>query len=259
MRKAISKDGTPIAFDESGKGLPVVLVCGASTSRSTNAPLAALMARHFAVLNYDRRGRGDSGDTLPYAIEREIDDLTTLIDEAGGSAFVFGTSSGAVLALEAAARGLAITKLALWEPPFVVDDRDRRPPADHEQQLTAFIAAGRRGDAVEFFMTKVVGLPPEFAAQARNAPCWQAAEDLAHTLVYDASIMGDYSLPAERYAAVAVPTLVIGGADSPAGLRHAVQAVAAVLPHAERRILQGQTHDVDPEVLAPVLEEFFSQ
>ena len=162
-----------------------------------------------------RRGRGESGDTAPYAVEREIEDLDAVIAAAGGSASVYGTSSGAALVLEAAASGLAITKLALWEPPFIVEGRPR-PPADTARIYTELVAAGRRGDAVEYFMANVVGLPPEFVAEAMKAPWWPAQEALAHTLAYDATIMGDYSLPTERAASVMVPTLVIdGGASFP--------------------------------------------
>jgi len=257
MRKVISKDGTTIAFDQLGKGPMVILVSGASTSRSANVPLAALLAPHFTVINYDRRGRGDSGDKAPYAIEREIEDIDALIKEAGGSAFVYGISSGAVLTLEAAARGLNIKKLALYEPPFMVDESGPRPPANHEAQLTEFISSGRRGDAVEFFMTKVVSLPAEFVAQARSAPWWGAAENLAHTLVYDAAIMGDYSLPKKLLASVTTPTLVIVGEKSDVRLRHAAQAAAETLSNAQLRTLESQTHDVAPEALAPVLEDFF--
>ena len=155
MNKVTSSDGTTIAFDRLGEGPPVILVCGGSTDRSSNAPLAALLAGHFTVFNYDRRGRGDSGDTAPYAVEREVEDIDAVIDAAGGSAFVCGTSSGAALALEAAASGLTITKLALWEPPFILDE-SRRPPADLVERYNEMIAAGRRGDAVEYFMAKVV-------------------------------------------------------------------------------------------------------
>lgn len=153
MNKVRSKDGTIIAFDRMGDGPPVILVCGGSTDRMANAPLA-LLTSHFTVFNYDRRGRGESGDTAPYAVEREVEDLDALLHEAGGSAFVWGTSSGAALALEAAASGLAITKLALWEPPFIVDDSRPRPPADTARTYTELVSAGRRGDAVEFFMAK---------------------------------------------------------------------------------------------------------
>jgi pimeloyl-ACP methyl ester carboxylesterase len=256
MNKVQSKDGATIAFDRLGEGPPVILVCGASTDRMANAPLAALLAKHFTVFNYDRRGRGDSGDTAPYAVEREVEDIEALIDEAGGSAFVYGTSSGGALALEAAASGLAITRLALWEVPFFLDESGR-PPADQVERYEEMIAAGRRGDAVEYFMTKVVGLPPEFVAEARKAPWWQTQEALAHTLAYDATIMGDHSLPVERAAAVTAPTLVIAGGASFPFMRETARALAEVIPEGRCRIVEGQEHNVAPEALAPVLEEFF--
>jgi pimeloyl-ACP methyl ester carboxylesterase len=221
-----------------------------------NAPLAELLAEHFSVFNYDRRGRGDSGDTPPYAVEREVEDIDAIIDEAGGSASVYGTSSGGALALEAAASGLAITKLAMWEPPFGLDEGSR-PPADTARTYTELVAADRRSDAVEYFMAQVVGLPPEFVAQARNAPWWQAQEALAHTLAYDATIMGDYSLPVERAASVVVPTLVMAGGASFSFMRETARVLAEVLPDGQHRILEGQEHNVDPAVLAPVLREFF--
>src|SRR5215204_5655134 len=201
METVTSSDGTTIAFDLLGDGPPVILVCGGSTDRTANAGEAELLAEHFTVFNYDRRGRGDSGDTAPYAVEREVEDLDAVVAAAGGSASVYGTSSGAALALEAAASGLAITKLALWEPPFSLDESSR-PPQDQVERYDEMISAGRRGDAVEYFMTKVVGLPSEFVAYARTQPFWQKQEELAHTLAYDATIMGDYSLPVERAASV---------------------------------------------------------
>jgi pimeloyl-ACP methyl ester carboxylesterase len=256
METVTSKDGTTIAFDRLGDGPPVILVCGGSTDRSANAPLADLLAEHFTVSNYDRRGRGDSGDTPPYAVERELEDIDVLIDAAGGSAFLYGTSSGGALALEAAASGLAITKLAMWEPPFSLDESSR-PPTDQVERYNEMISAGRRGDAVEYFMTKVVGLPSEFVAYARTQPFWQKQEELAHTLAYDATIMGDYSLPVERAASVAAPTLVMAGGESIPFMRETARALADVIPDAHIRILEGQEHNVAPEALAPVLVEFF--
>ena len=257
MRTVTSKDGTAIAFDLLGDGPPVILVCGGSTDRSANAPLAALLARHFTVFNYDRRGRGDSGDTAPYAVEREVEDIDAVVAAAGGSAFLYGTSSGAALALEAAARLKGITKLALWEPPYILEGRPR-PPADTAKTYTELVSAGRRGDAVEYFMAKVVGLPPEFVAQARNAPWWPAQEALAHTLAYDATIMGDYSLPTERAATVKVPTIVIDGGASFPFMHETADALVAILPDGQRRTLEGQTHDVSPAAIAPVLKAFFA-
>ena len=258
MKTVISKDGTTIAFDRSGKGPAIIVVGGALSDRTAAAPVAALLAPHFTVFAYDRRGVGSSGDTAPYAVGREIEDLEALIKEAGGSAAVFGHSSGAALALEAAAHGLAITRLALYEPPFIVDDSRPHPPEDFAAQLAELVASGRRGDAVALFMTKGVDLPADAVAQMRNAPMWPALEAMAHTLVYNIMIMGDFSVPAERVGSVTIPTLVLDGGESPAWARHAVQAVVDTLPNAQRRTLKGQTHGAAPEILAPVLEEFFA-
>ena len=261
MKKVHSKDSTAIAFDQLGQGPAIILVGGAFTDRSqpTLVQLAALLAPHFTVFNYDRRGRGESSDTAPYAVEREVEDLEALIIEAGGSAFVCGFSSGAALALEAAARGLAITKLALYEPPFIVDDSRPPLPQDFATQLSELVSSGRRGDAAELFMTKAAEAPVEVVAQMRHAPFWPGVEAVAHTLIYDTTIMGDNNaLPTERIASVGIPTLVIDGGASPAWMRNAAQAVADILPDAQRRTLEGQTHDVAPAALAPVMEEFFA-
>jgi pimeloyl-ACP methyl ester carboxylesterase len=252
-----SRDGTTIAFDRLGAGPPVILVSGASTDRMANAGLAALLAPDFTVLNYDRRGRGDSGDTPPYAVAREIEDIEALTDRAGGSAFLFGTSSGAALALEAAANGLPITKLALWEPPYFVDP-NARPPTDQVERYKEMVSEGRRGDAVEYFMTKVVRLPAEFAAYARTQPFWASQEAIAHTLAYDATIMGDSLVPTDRAASVKAPTLVIAGGASPPFMRETAEALADALPDGSARTLEGQEHNVAREVLAPVLLEFFA-
>lgn len=263
MHTVTSKDGTTIAFDRSGEGPAIVLVGGAFQHRAidpSTARLAELLAPDFTVYHYDRRGRGESRDTAPYAVEREIEDIEALIQDAGGSAYVFGMSSGAVLALHAAAAGPAITKLALYEPPFIVDDSRPRVPQDHTRRLVGLLAEGRRGDAVELFMTEAVGMPAEAVAPMRGAPFWSAFESVAHTLPYEAAIMGDtlsgQPLSAGRWRAVTVPTLVVDGGASPAWARNAVEALVEVLPDAQRRTLEGQTHQVDPEVLAPVVAEF---
>lgn len=257
METVTSKDGTTIAFDRMGEGPPVVLVTGGSVDRMSNAPLAQELVPDFTVLNYDRRGRGPSGDTPPYAIEREIEDIEAVIASAGGSAHLYGSSSGAVLALHSAAAGLPVDMLALWEPPFVLDPANR-PPSDQVEQYERMIAEDRRGDAVEYFMTKVIGMPPEMVAGMRSQPWWPAQEALAHTLAYDARIMGDYSLPTDAAAQVKAPTLVVaGGADFP-WMRETAQALADAIPDGQARMLDGQGHDVDPKVLAPVLIEFFN-
>jgi pimeloyl-ACP methyl ester carboxylesterase len=260
MNQVKSNDGTVIAFDRSGQGPAVILVGGAFQYRAIDPPtaqLAALLAQHFTVFHYDRRGRGESGDTQPYAVEREVEDLEALIHEAGGSAFVFGMSSGGVLALEAAARGLAITKLAAYELPFNSGDEHARQAAErYTQQLAALLNEGRRGDAVALAMT-TWGAPPEAIAGMRQAPIWPLFEAVAPTLAYDDAIMGDGSVPTARLASITVPTLVMDGGASPAFMHNAAQATAHALPNGQRRTLEGQTHDVAPQVLAPVLVEFF--
>jgi pimeloyl-ACP methyl ester carboxylesterase len=257
MDQVTSNDGTTIGFDRLGQGPPVVLVCGGSVDRMADAAIAQTLSSDFTVLNYDRRGRGDSGDTPPYAIEREVEDIEAVIDAAGGSANLWGSSSGAVLAMIATASGAPVTKLALWEPPFILDE-NARPPADQVEQYERMIAEGRRGDAAEYFMSKVVGMPPEFVADARNQPWWAGQEAIAHTLAYDARIMGDYSIPTETAGSVKVPTLVLaGGADMPF-MRESAQALADTIPDGQVRFLDGQGHDVDATVLGPALKEFFS-
>jgi pimeloyl-ACP methyl ester carboxylesterase len=256
MDHVASADGTDIAFDRTGSGPPVILVCGGSVDRMSLAGLAELLSPSFTVCNYDRRGRGDSGDTLPYAVQREVEDIDAVAGAAGGSAFLFGSSSGAALAMEAAIALDSITKLALWEPPFLPEGAPK-PPANTAQTFTDLVAAGRRGDAVEFFMAKVVGLPPEFVQGARQAPFWAQTEALAHTLAYDATVMGDYSIPTEKASSVKVPTIVLaGGADFP-WMPETAQTLAAAMPNGEMRRLEGQGHNVDMTVLAPVLIEFF--
>lgn len=257
MNQVTSKDGTTIAYDQLGEGPAVVLVSGGSVDRQSNAGLAAVLAKDFTVFNYDRRGRGPSGDTQPYAVEREIEDINAVIEAAGGSAFLYGTSSGAALALDAAASGSPVTKLALWEAPYILDNSRPRPPADTASIYRKFVSEGDRGGAVEYFMLKVVGLPEEFAAQARNAPWWPWQEALAHTLAYDAEIMGDYSLPAERAASVKVPTLVLVGGASFDWMRDTQQVLAKTIPNAKYLTLEDQTHDVSPDVIGPALTDFF--
>jgi len=261
MSKVHSKDGTPIAFDKLGHGEPVILVDGALCSRSFGPlpNLAKLLAPHFTVFNYDRRGRNESGDKAPYAVQREVEDIEALIEEAGGLASVFGTSSGAALALAAAANGAKIKKLALYEPPFVAGRRKgRSAPADSEAQLRRRIAEGKSGDAVKFFMVDMVGMPPIFAYIMRILPIWPKLKTVAHTLPYDAAVLGDFSLPRERAASIAIPTLVIGGEKSPVELRGAVEAVAQTIPGAKLQMLKGQTHNVSVKVLAPALVDFFA-
>jgi pimeloyl-ACP methyl ester carboxylesterase len=262
MRTVISKDGTPIAFDQSGQGTGLILVAGATATRVAEASVAATLASDFTAFAYDRRGRGDSGDTAPYAVEREVEDIEALIDEAGGSAFVFGHSSGAVLALEAA-RLLSskIKKLALYEPPFIVDDSRPPLPENYVAHLIDLVASNRRGEAVEYFMTAAVGVPAEMVAQMRQSPMWPGLEAVAHTIAYDGTIMGDTMrgnpAPLKKWASVTVPTLVMDGGISHPFMHSAAQAITAILPNARRQTLAGQDHGPADDVLIPVLKEFF--
>ncbi|HYT03896.1 MAG TPA: alpha/beta hydrolase [Gemmatimonadales bacterium] len=260
MRQVRSRDGAVIAYDRLGAGPPVILVDGAFCFRSFGPmpKLAPLLARDFTVFMYDRRGRGDSGDTAPYAVEREIDDLDALIHEAGGSAFVYAVSSGAALALEAAASGRNIKKLALYEAPFMVGTPKHLPPADHQAQLVRLVAEGRRGDAVKFYMKDVIGMPGLLVTLFRFLPMWSKLKAVAPSLPYDSAIMGDFSLPTRRAASLTPPTLVISGDKSMPVLRAAAQRLAAVIPGAQLQTLPGQTHNVSADVLAPVLKAFFA-
>jgi pimeloyl-ACP methyl ester carboxylesterase len=257
MDTVTSRDGTTLAYDRLGDGPPAVLISGGSVDRTSNAGLAEQLADSHRVYNYDRRGRGDSGDTPPYAIQREVEDIAAVIEAAGGSAHLYGSSSGAGLAMDAAAAGLPIRKLALWEPPYNVNGRPDLP-ADTASVYRELVAAGRRGDAAEYFMAKVVGMPPEFVAQARQAPWWAQQEAIAHTLAYDAEIMGDYTLPADVAKAITVPTLIAIGGASFGFLAEAADALAALIPNGQRATIEGQTHNVDPAALAPVLKRFFA-
>jgi pimeloyl-ACP methyl ester carboxylesterase len=263
MQKVISSDGTAIAYDKVGQGPAVILVDGALNRRgaSLSGPLAELLAPHFTVYTYDRRGRGDSTDTPPYAVQREIDDLHALMQDAGGSVFVYGISSGAALALEAAAQGFPISKLALYEAPFVVDSSRKPIPQDYVTHMNQLVAADRRGDAVKYFMTKGVGLPSIFVTMMRFMPGWSNMTAMAHTLPYDTALTADKQqgkpLPAERWTSVTMLTLVMDGGKSPTWMRNGMKALSQALPCATYRTLEGQMHIVKPEAVAPPLTEFF--
>jgi pimeloyl-ACP methyl ester carboxylesterase len=261
VRRVLSKDGTAIAFDRIGNGPPVILVDGALCYRGMgqSGQLAELLAQHFTVFTYDRRGRGGSGDTTPYAVEREVEDIAALLSEAGGAAFVWGTSSGAVLALEAANRLSGVKKLALYEAPLIVDDC-RSMTEDDWVRIGAAVAADRRSDAVRLFL-KLVGVPGFFIALMRLLPMWSKLKAVAHTLPYDGAIVKENQrgkpLPASQWSSVTVPALVMDGGKSPAWMRHANRSLADILPNAQYRTLEGQTHMLKPKAHAPMLVEFF--
>jgi pimeloyl-ACP methyl ester carboxylesterase len=269
MSRVTSKDGTSIAYDRQGGGPAVILVGGGLDDGAENAPLVPELAGRFTVYNYARRGRGDSGDTQPYALERELEDLDALIAEAGGSAHLYGVSSGGALALEAAAAGLAVDRLGVYEVPYMVADDMARRAREYAEQLGPVLAAGRRGEALELFM-RLAGSSEEDIAGARSSPFWPGLEAIAHTLAYDAACIGsDGRPPTARLARIAQPTLVVTGGVSPdaqvgmAGLPpdlfdRAADAIAAAVPRAERLTLAGQGHVADPKVVARTLERFFA-
>jgi pimeloyl-ACP methyl ester carboxylesterase len=262
MANVISKDGTRIAFDREGNGPPLLLVDGALCYRDSGParPLARLLTSDFTVFLYDRRGRGESTDTAPYAVEREIEDIEALIREAGGSASVYGISSGAALALEAAARLSSVGKLVLYEAPFLVDDTHSPLPDNFLAQLKEFVATGRRSEAVKLFLRRV-GVPAFGVFMMQWMPVWKKLTAIAHTLPYDISIIQDYSLgkplPREAWSSVTIPVLVADGGKSPAYMRNAMRALAGVLPNASYRTLAGQTHMLKAGAMAPLLVEFF--
>jgi pimeloyl-ACP methyl ester carboxylesterase len=261
MKTVTSKDGTTIAYDQSGTGPVVILVDGALQYRAFDqgmAQLADLLAQHFTVLHYDRRGRGDSTDTQPYALEREIEDIEALINEAGGSACIYGISSGAALALEAAIQlGGKVKKLAMYEAPYNDDATARQAWKEYRRQLREVVAAGRGGDAVGLFVM-LVGATADQVEGMRQHPMWPMWEAVGLTLAYDAAALGeDGSVPARRAASVVVPTLVMDGSESFPFMHNTAVALADAIPNAQHRTLEGQTHEVAAEALAPVLVEFF--
>ncbi len=263
MNTTVSKDGTTIAYDRRGSSLSaagpaLVLVDGALCSRAQGPmpELAELLAESFTVYNYDRRGRGDSGDAGEYAVEREIEDLAAIIEVAGGSAYVYGTSSGAALALHAANAGLPIEKLIAFEPPFVVDDTRKPMPTT----FVADLEARKPADAVKYFMTKGVGLPGPLVTMMRLMPAWKQMTAIAHTLPYDARFVAHNGigrpLDATQWAAIDVPVLTVFGGKSPAWMKNSVAAVAAAVPGAELHEVPGQTHMMAAKAIAPVITDF---
>ena len=267
MDRVTSKDGTSIAYEHDGRGPAVILVGGAIDDGSENAPLIPELAENFTVYNYARRGRDESGDTPPYTVGREIEDLQALIAEHGGSAHVFGASSGGGLALEAAAAGVAIDRLAVYEVPYAMAEDGPHWNRRDVPEVEELLADGRRGDVVELFM-RTVGSSEEDIAGARGSPFWPALEALAHTLAYDAACMGDGPPPTARLARITQPTLVATGGATPeahAGglpsgfMDRAADAIAASIPQAERQVIGGAGHMVDAKLIAPVLERFFGR
>lgn len=265
METVISKDGTQIAYKKQGSGPALIMVSSAAADHQDASQLAEHLTAQFTVYNYDRRGRGQSSDTAPYDVEREVEDIEVLIEVAGGKACLFGSSSGAVLALEAAnLLGNRVTKLYLYEPPFIINDSRKPVPVDYVQQLNSLIEAGKRSDAVEYFASEALGIPGEFIGYMKADPSWNKMESLAHTLAYDGLIMGTTQsgkpLPASRWI-INAPTLIMTGENSEPLFHDAARALVELLPKAEIHTLAGQDHSaviMAPDVLAKAVADFES-
>lgn len=266
MNTVLSKDGTTIAYEQSGTGPVMVLVGAALADRAGTAKLARLLARHFTVINYDRRGRGKSTDTPPYTVEREVEDLEALVDGAGGSASLFGSSSGAVLALEAASQlESKVESLFLYEPPFIIDDSHPHVPADLAEHVQELVASNRRSGAVRLFFTKGMGIPTVAVTLMRYLmPGWSNMAALAHTIPYDLACLSGTQqgkpLEASRWARAKVPTLVMAGGRSEAFFHTGARALVSLLPHAQYRRLPGAHHGsvlLAPKAITVAMEEFF--
>lgn len=263
METIISKDGTRIAYKQQGTGPALIMVSSAAADHQDASQLAEHLTDQFTVYNYDRRGRGQSTDTSPYDVEREVEDIEVLIEVAGGKACLFGNSSGAVLALEAAnLLGDRVEKLYLYEPPFIINDSRKPVPADYVQQLNSLIDAGKRSDAVEYFASEALGIPGEFISYMKADPSWNKMESLAHTLAYDGLIMGTTQsgkpLPVSRWI-INAPTLIMTGENSEPLFHDAARALVELLPKAEIHTLAGQDHSavlMAPDVLARALVDF---
>jgi len=262
MAQVISKDGTKIVYDKVGRGTPVVLVEGATATRSSFEELANLLAPSFTVYSHDRRGRGDSSDTLPYSVEKEIEDIEVLVDGAGGTACVYGISSGGALALEAASKlGKKVKKLAIYEVPYDESETGQAKWKEYNTTLQESLQAGKNGDAITAFM-KLVDVPDEMLTGMKQSPFWPELEKVAPTLAYDAACLGDRKIPVEMAKRLTVPTLVMDGGGSLQmypNMRASAEKLAKLIPNVEWQTLEGQTHDVDSKVLAPVLEMFFKE
>jgi pimeloyl-ACP methyl ester carboxylesterase len=261
MQTVTSQDGTAIAYDRLGDGpTTVILVTGAMCARNTNDRLAELLSEVFTVINYDRRGRGESGDTPQFSLPREIEDIEALIAANGGSACLYGISSGGALVLEAAASGLPVSKLAVYEIPYNTDEEGQERGRRYAADVTKAVADGRLGDAADLFFG-LVGMPATLIDGMHHAPHWPAMEAIASSLPYDAAALGyahGGALPEERVASITVPALVLCGGATYPFLQEVAARIAKTLPNGTYETLDGQSHDVSPEVLAPALVKFFS-
>jgi pimeloyl-ACP methyl ester carboxylesterase len=255
METTRSADGTVIAYDRTGDGPALIAVTGAFCDRGSFVPPDSLTAA-FTVYTYDRRGRGDSGDTQPYSPDREVEDLTAVIGAAGGSAFCFGHSSGAALVLRAAAQGAPVTAAVAYEAPYIIPG-SREVVARPAERIRELVGSDRRGDAVRFWMTDVVEAPARVVTMMEGSPAWPGLEALTHTLPYDLALTGDQGVPAAELARITVPVLVMGGGNSPEWFGRTVRETTAAIPGARLQVMAGYDHGIPPEVLAPVLTEFF--
>ncbi len=256
MNTIVTKDGTKIAYDKQGHGPVLILILGALNKRGSGKKLAQLLSDHFTVICYDRRGRGDSDDTKPYSVDKEVDDLTALIDELGGSAYLYGHSSGGVLALQAAEKlGRKVAGLALYEVPYNDDPEAQKIAKEYQKRLKKYLVEDKRGDAVALFI-KSVGVTDKQIAAMQRLPLWKSLTAMAPTLEYDTvELMERY--PRIRVRNVAVPSLVMHGGASPEFMGDTAKKLGRALPHATLQSLEGQAHDVKPNVLAPILINFF--
>lgn len=256
MSTVTSKDGTQVAYDATGSG-PALVIVSAMPDRSANAQLVELLAPYFTVYNYDRRERGGTKSDQPYAVAREFEDLEAVLGAAGGSAYIYGSSGMGVFALRAAANGLAgkLQKIAVWEPPFIVEGARQPLPGDYKQQLEKMLSEDRRGDMAALFMTAAVGMPAEFVEPMKGFPNWSAFEASAPALIHDAEVVGDMSIP-DELKNVTVPTLILEGGSIP-WVTAGIDALVKILPQAERKLLAGQQHNVEATAIAPALIEFF--
>ncbi len=255
-----SADGTSIALEVAGSGRPVVLIGGAFNDRTTTAGLAQVLAPYYLAVTYDRRGRGDSGDeSAGYSVDREMEDLKAVIDHLGGTASLFGHSSGAVLALEAAIRRLPVGKVAAYEPPFIPEGSRPRPAPDVAERLLRLVKAGDRDAATALYQTEVIGLPPEMVEGMRHSEMWSFFTRLAHSLPYDYSLFEPgCPVPDSRLARIEVPALVIAGSNTFPWLSAASEEVARAVPGARHLTLEGQDHGVlqQPAAMLTCLREF---
>ena len=260
MSSVTSADGTRIDFARWGDGPDAVICIGGATQFRGMDPqtdrLAELVAAEgLTAVVYDRRGRGGSGDTQPWSLDREVEDLAALVEEVGGSSALYSSSSGAAVALAAASGAVPVTGLALYEPPFFPGQSQQQ----HLDELRRLLAEDDRDGAMRYNMREVIGLPPEVVDGMPQAPWWPTVLTVAPTLVYDLQTVHDVNTDPDweaRWAEVTMPTIVYSGDQTFPGLPEAADAVAAAIPQASRRVLAGQGHGPAPEAMAPVLVEF---